>query len=469
LPSKKELDLEIANHLVKEGKVDDALRLCSEILNEDPNSAPALYLTAWAFLKGERFGIAYNLLKRSVELNPRQETWNNLGMAAIGMHRLQEAEEFLRKSLKKDPEAAASLGNMALISVYNCDPERAIHYADRAIKADPNYSVAWENKGYAALMQGDFETGWTGYESMLGQSKYRPLKPPHEGCPYWLGEKDLSLYVRGEQGVGDEISFARILPDLLKDGHKVTMECDGKLEGLFQRSFPEIEFVGTRHSKDREWLLKRQFDAHCLVGSLAYHYRRSVDDFPGRQYLVADPGRRLQWRALLDTLPGKKVGIAWTGGMKSTFKARRSFSLEGLLPILKTPGITWVSLQYQDPTEEIEAFQESHGIKIHHWKRASESPDYDDQAALVSELDSVVTVCTAVCHLSGALGKKTYVLVPAKPRWFYGLKGNTLPWYGSVELFRQTDKWPVEKLALKLKDDLFGRVPESQALPALCN
>src|SRR5688572_13981557 len=208
MPSKKELDLEIANHLVKEGKVDDALRLCSEVLNEDPNSAAALYLTAWAFLKGERFGIAYNLLKRSVELNPRQETWNNLGMAAIGMHRLNEAEEFLRKSLKKDPEAVASLGNMALISVYNSDPERAIYYADQAIKVDPNYSVAWENKGYASLMRGDFETGWTGYESMLGQSKYRPLKPPHEGCPYWLGEKDLSLYVRGEQGLGDEISFA---------------------------------------------------------------------------------------------------------------------------------------------------------------------------------------------------------------------------------------------------------------------
>src|SRR5688572_5735789 len=225
----KEQDLEIAKELVKQGRADDALRLCNEILNDDPESAAALYLAAWAFIKGERYGLAYNLLIRSAALNPRpQQTWNNLGMAAIGMHRLEEAEAFLEESLKRDPEAAASLGNMALIAVYNCDPQKAIYYADRAIKVDPDYSVAWENKGYASLMMGDWETGWTGYESMIGQSKYRPLKPPHEGCPYWLGEKNLNLYIRGEQGVGDELSYASILPDLLKDGHTVTMECDGK-------------------------------------------------------------------------------------------------------------------------------------------------------------------------------------------------------------------------------------------------
>jgi hypothetical protein len=464
----KEQDLEIAKELVKQGRADDALRLCNEILNEDPESAAALYLAAWAFIKGERYGLAYNLLIRSAALNPRpQQTWNNLGMAAIGMHRLEEAEAFLEESLKRDPEAAASLGNMALIAVYNCDPQKAIYYADRAIKVDPDYSVAWENKGYASLMVGDWETGWTGYESMIGQSKYRPLKPPHEGCPYCLGEKNLNLYIRGEQGVGDELSYASILPDLLKDGHTVTMECDGKLQGLFQRSFPQVEFKGTRHSKDREWLLQRRFDAHALIGSLAYHYRKKQEDFPGTPFLVADPERRLQWRALLDTLPGKKVGIAWTGGMKSTFKDRRSFSLEGILPILKTPGISWVSLQYKDPTEEIEAFQESHGIKIHHWKRAGESPDYDDQAALVAELDCVVTVCTAICHLGGGLGKKTYVLVPNKPPWFFGLTGDSIPWYQSLELFRQTDEWPIEKLAKRLKDDL--GIQDGQALPSLRN
>jgi ADP-heptose:LPS heptosyltransferase len=183
-------------------------------------------------------------------------------------------------------------------------------------------------------------------------------------------------------------------------------------------------------------------------------YRREDKDFPRKGWLVADPERRLQWRALLDQLPGKKVGIAWTGGRDNTFRSRRSFSLEGLLPILKTPGITWVSLQYKDPAKEIAEFQKKTGIEIKHWKRATENCDYDETAALVQELDAVVSVTTAVVHLCGALGKKGYVLVPARSRWFYASSGVEHRWYDSLELYRQSDKWPVEKVAQKLKSDL---------------
>src|SRR5678809_238534 len=102
--------------------------------------------------------------------------------------------------------------------------------------------------------------------------------------------------------------------------------------------------------------------------------------------------------------------------------------------------------RYMDPTEEIAEMEAAHGIKIHHWPRVAESQDYDDQAALVAELDLVITVCTAVVHLSGSLGKECWVLVPNKPRWFYGLRDKTLPWYGSVELFRQTKEWPIDEV-----------------------
>src|SRR5678815_2207030 len=146
------------------------------------------------------------------------------------------------------------------------------------------------------------------------------------------------------------------------------------------------------------------------IGTLAYHRRQHTQDFPGIPYLKADPERRIQWRALLDSLPGKKVGLAWVGGSRGTFRTRRSLSLEALLPILKVDGVSWVSLQYMDPTEEIAEMEAAHGIKIHHWPRAAESQDYDDQAALVAELDLVITVCTAVVHLSGSLGKECWVL-----------------------------------------------------------
>jgi hypothetical protein len=187
-------------------------------------------------------------------------------------------------------------------------------------------------------------------------------------------------------------------------------------------------------------------------------YRREDSDFPRTPFLVADPERRLQWRALLDTLPGKKVGIAWTGGLDNTFKSRRSFNLEGLLPILKIPGITWVSLQYKDPSAEIELLSERHGIEVKHWERAvGKGVDYDETAALVSELDAVVSVTTAMVHLCGALGKKCYVLVPKRCRWWYQpMADGRHSWYDCIKLYRQADKWPVERVAGDIKGDLFG-------------
>jgi len=234
----------------------------------------------------------------------------------------------------------------------------------------------------------------------------------------------------------------------------VTFDCDEKLGGLFQRSFPGAEVHSTRKSKqaEKDWLAGRKFDAHCLIGTLAYHRRKTTESFPGTPYLVADPERRTQWRALLDTLPGKKVGIAWHGGSRGTFRERRSLSLSQLWPILSMPGVSWVSLQYQDSSDEIRDFVDDYSIPMRHWPRAAESSDYDDQAALVAELDLVISVCTAVVHLAGALGKRCWVLVPNKARWFYGMQGKRSPWYSSVEMFRQEEKWPIEEVAGRLRE-----------------
>jgi ADP-heptose:LPS heptosyltransferase len=243
------------------------------------------------------------------------------------------------------------------------------------------------------------------------------------------------------------------LPDASKD-HRITYECDARLEGLMRRSLPGVEVHGTRFVEDKPWKAET-FDAVTLTGSLCMQYRQKDEDFPRKAFLVADPERRAQWRVLLDKLPGRKVGIAWTGGLDNTFKHRRSFNLEGLLPILKTPGISWVSLQYNDPEKEIAEFAAKHGIEIKHWERAvGKGVDYDETAALVAELDCVVSVTTAMVHLCGALGQKCYVLVPNRNRWFYSSTTSKHRWYESLELFKQVDKWPIEKLAAKLKADL---------------
>lgn len=428
--------LEAARQL-QAGDAQEALALCNTVLNEDPEHVPALSTAAHALLKGERFGIAYHLNKRCIELLPSEPALlSNAAIAAAALPtRLGEAAALAKRALKANPQSRAALNVLAQISVHECDPEAAIAYANRSLALEPDQWEAREKIGYANLMLGNFGAGWDGYEAQVGNNKYRK-DVVYSGEPEWDGRAaGGNLIVRGEQGIGDEISFASILPDAAKH-NRITLECEPRLGGLFKRSFPDIEVHGTKGEALATWADGRKWDYHCLIGTLARTYRRTRESFPGKPFLVADPERRLQWKALLDTLPGLKVGLAWTGGLRNTFRDRRSLSLDTLAPVLKTPGCTFVSLQYQDPTAEIEAVEAKHGVHVYHWARSAQAKDYDEVAALIAELDLVISVTTAAIDCAGALGKECWVMVPSKPHWRFLLEGET-PWYGSVKSYRQ--------------------------------
>jgi tetratricopeptide (TPR) repeat protein len=444
-----------AQVLLNSGDLKGAMRLVDAGLNKDPDDMAALMMAACIDAREQRWGRSYNLMKRVVEKGPPYpEALNNLGMAASSLasmtgkdRYLDEAEAALRKAYRKHPIAEVC-ANLALIMLHKVRLQESEKLCLECLKLDPGNVSARETLGYTYLHQAKWVEGFGNYEFTLG-GKYRKIPKGK----YWeKGERGKRLFVRGEQGIGDEITYASVLPEASKD-NDITYECDRRLEGLMRRSLPGVEVNGARFDEVKPEY--PEFDSVALTGSLCMEYRQEDEDFPRTGFLVADPERRLQWRTLLDTLPGKKVGIAWTGGLDNTFKYRRSFDLESLLPILRVPGITWVSLQYNDPSSELEAFAERHGVDIKHWKRAVEKGvDYDETAALVSELDCVVSVTTAMVHLCGALGKKCFVLVPKKARWFYSSPDTKHRWYDSLELFRQEDKWPIERVAERLKDEL---------------
>lgn len=457
--------------LAEAGDMEGAFNCAYNALKKEPKDWDVLMSLAFCFMKIEQWPVAYHLLHRvRDQIGPMPELLNNLAMNSSSLASssgkddyLDEAESHLRKAWRRvenHPDAKdvkhSVLANLALMQVQKCMPELAEETARKALSFNPDHNATRETLGYACLMQGKFADGFENYEFAIGD-KFRKPKPLGDE-PYWLGEKGGTLYLRGEQGIGDEVSYASVIPDAAND-NRIVYECDRRLEGLFKRSLPNtVEIHGTRFEEERPWTQLVQPDWHALTGSLCRVYRRKAEDFPRKAFLVADPERRVQWKALLDTLPGKKVGIAWTGGLPNTFRSRRSFNLEALLPLLKTPGITWVSLQYKNPAAEIEEFKAKHGIEIKHWRRASEAMDYDETAALVSELDCVVTVTTALAHLCGALGKKAFVLVPKRCRWFYVGQGERHHWYESLELIRQEDKWPVERVAEKVKTHLSDRI-----------
>jgi len=287
------------------------------------------------------------------------------------------------------------------------------------------------------LRHGNFAEGWNGFElrrrkdTFIGRYRKFPF-PEWDGAP--LEGKTILVYP--EQGLGDEIMYGSCIPELASRAARVVVECNHKLGELFARSFPRCTVAPRLRTLANDWVtrLDPQPDYQVPVGSLPGHFRRRLEQFPRHSgFLKADPSKVEKWRARLGS--GRNLGLSSQGGDGHTGKARRSFSLEQLLPVLTLPGLQFVNLQYTDVRAELQNLESGHGIRVHHWQEAID--DYDETAALVCALDSVLTVCTALVHLTGALGRPALVMVPFGSDWRYGATGEAMPWYPSVRLLRQ--------------------------------
>ncbi|MGB3936709.1 MAG: glycosyltransferase, partial [Burkholderiales bacterium] len=208
--------------------------------------------------------------------------------------------------------------------------------------------------------------------------------------------------------------------------------------GLFARSFARASVHGGAQTGPADWLAAAgPLDVAIPAGSLPKFLRRTPADFPRHAgYLQAAPERVRAWRERLDALgPGPKIGLSWRGGVPQTGRGSRSLDLAELLPVLRLPGLTFVSLQYGHPGDALAALRAQHGIAVQHWQEAID--DYEETAALACALDLTLSVCTALVDLAGALGRPVWVLAPVRTDFRYGLTGEAMPWYPSARVFRQ--------------------------------
>ena len=419
---------------------DEALALCNGVLNEhmdDATAQQALFMAGYIMMQAERYGLAYNLYRRCAELNPGiSEVWSNMGMC-LEEKDPEEAKRCFRKAYELNPDNHSAYANEGLMCLQTGEPERCIELSERALRLDPSLRSATHNLGLAKLMLREWDEGWKLYHDTLGV-KHREARD--YGLPDWNGEPG-TVVVYGEQGVGDEIMFASCLFDL-QETNSILLDCDSRLEGLFRRTF-DFPVYGTRFRTQTPLLDEHQPDYQLAIGQLPHFFRKKDADFPGNSYLKTDPERSLQWRALFDSLPGKKIGIAWRGGLKNTGEARRSLTLEDMEPLV-TEGNTYISLEYKEtPPEALEM-----GIKAYP-RATAKGGDIDDLAALIGELDMVICPCTTVVYVAGALGIPCHVLVPDHPGYRYHMEGQ-FPWYSSVTLHRKTGTWRelTERVAL---------------------
>ncbi|MBT3792599.1 MAG: tetratricopeptide repeat protein [Rhodospirillales bacterium] len=427
------------NALMDLDRVEDALASFDTALSHDPDLVAALINRGNALMALEQYEAAVESCEKALALAPNfPEALHCLGSALLKLMRYEAAVEKLNALVTLAPENTAA-------------------------KKDLKQACFLLSLSY--LYQGNFKEGWPLYEARpktleLADSDWTKKM----SVPQFDGENLDSLagkniLIQTEQGLGDEIMHASILPDFLAQHKRVTLAVDIRLAGLFQRSFPDCRVCGRRGGIPYG-ILTSEFDTRILIGSLDRFFRNRAEDFPQRTYLVADPVRRATVRARLDALgPGRKIGVMWRGGVGGAEEGRRSMDLADMTLLLEkgsASSVHWISLNHLESAgEETDQLDKDTGIRVHHWPEITEARDYDETAALISELDAVVSVTGTVLHCAGALGVETHVLVAFYPEWRYAPhQGSKMLWYGSTNLYRQTeqslDGWPLDEIAKSL-------------------
>jgi tetratricopeptide (TPR) repeat protein len=404
----------------------------------DADCVPALGDLASVCLRLGAVDEATQYIERALRLAPENAELH-LRKAGLLLERKlpAQAAQSYRQAQRLAPGSVAALNGLGFVLDTQGRADEALDCYEKALAIDPGNVQAHLNRSAVWLLREDYARAWPEYEWRLRDPGQAPVHGRF-AQPRWDGSSlaGKRILVYAEQGLGDEIMYASCLPEVIAQARHCVIDCERRLAGLFQRSFPQATVHGGGQSEAPDWL-DQTVDVQISFGSLPLHLRRTADAFPRHAgYLRADPARVERWRARLASLgAGPKVGLSWRGGVAQTSRGMRSLKLEELLPILRSGSATFVNLQYGPHAHEIGILKQAHGIEVHHWPEAID--DYDETAALVSALDLTVSVCTAVVHLAGALGRPVWVMAPLRPEPRYGLKGESMRWYPSARMFRQ--------------------------------
>jgi len=449
---------------------------------------------------------AKKLFAHYVSAHPENpEGVNNLACAVRDQGRYDEAVEVLRPALIANPQAAVLWNTLGTVLAEQGDPAGCVTFFDEALRLQPDFPKAQYNRSTARhaladtagaledcnaamlapmpadevqmmrlarstmhLTLGEIARGWDDYEARRDPS-FGDVTHYLVDRPEWTPASDLggkSMLIFGEQGLGDELLFANLLPDViaaLGPTGRLTLSVEPRLVSLFQRSFPTVR-VGAHATFDVDGRTVRvapfldedelaKIDLWAPLGSLLRGFRNRVEAYPETAgYLTADPARVAHWREVLKTAPaGPKVGLLWKS-MTAKGARHRWFSPFALWePVLRTPGICLVNLQYGDCESEL-AYAKSQGIDIWVPPGIDLKQDLDDVAALTCALDLTVGFSNASLNLAGACGAPVWLVTP-QACWTQ-LGTDRYPWYPQARVFTPTSYADWDEVMAQMAGDL---------------
>ena len=401
--------------------------------------------------------------REAIRLKPDYPTaYNNLGVALVAQGRLPESAEVFEKALALLPDDAVTNANLSASLMRQGKYAEAEEISKKALALNPNYAEAHKNQGIVWLLLGDFERGWPEYEWrwQCPGCAMPPYKPP-----VWDGSSlaGKTILLHHEQGLGDTIQFVRYAPIFANEGARVVVKAQKPLTKLLA----SCEGIDTLVHDDKDL---PAFDVHIPMLSVPGRLKTTFENIPARvPYLDAAESLVEVWRERLSQHAGFKVGIAWQGSPDFHADAQRSIPLSYFHRLAAIPGVQLFSLQKGHGTEQLEDLPE--GIEIEQFGEELDtaSGPFMDTAAIMKNLDLMITSDTSVPHLAGALGGPVWVALPLSPDWRWFLERDDSPWYPSMRLFRQRTLADWDDVFDRIASELAAKVgaePPQRVLPA---
>ena len=431
------------------GRHDAALAAFARALDLRPDYLFARFNHGSTLLKLERYAEALASFETALALAPNHpDTLCHRGNALLKLDRIEDAFASYAQALRFAPDHPHMLRNHAMALRHLGRPRDALASAEKALQAMPGYASARFEQALALLALGDFTRGFTFYESRWDIPEFEPQKRNFSGAP-WLGNEDIAgktLLIHAEQGFGDTLHFVRYVPLLAERGATIILEVQSQLKALLSQTIGASAVIGRGEPLP-------PFDRHCPLLSLPLAFRTQPETIPANvPYIVADRGRVAHWAARLSGFADKtKIGLVWAGNASaSAIDARRSMSLNDFAPLAGLSDIALFSLQKGEPAAQ--ALRPPDGLSL--IDPTSELAGFEESAALIANLDLVISVDTAVAHLAGALGKPVWILSRFDGcwRWLNGREDS--PWYPTARLFHQKAPGDWDEVIARLRDAL---------------
>ncbi|PMS21705.1 sulfotransferase [Trinickia dabaoshanensis] len=381
---------------------------------------------------------------KALALRPNYaEAWSNRANALSDLNRPLEAQQSYERALASASNFVDAWNNLGLTFVDMNRHADALASYERALSLAPDSAETHWNRALCLLQMGELAPGFAEYEWRWQRKRIAPSQRVFD-APLWLGDAPLggkTILLHAEQGLGDTLQFCRYATLVAKQGARVVLEVQPELERLLAGLAGVDELVRAGEPLPA-------FDYHCPLLSLPLALGTSVSTIPAdTPYLFADPRASAQWRARIEAAthrPMKKVGLVWAGGHRPHVPelrkndARRSLSVDRFAPILEVPGVQFFSLQKGEKAErQLSELRERNEASRSIIDWTGEFSDFADTAALVANLDLVISVDTSTAHLAGAMNKPVWILNRLDTCWRWMLEREDSPWYPSARLFRQ--------------------------------